>query len=171
MLAIALSALALLAAGPATAGGARASAAACSSSSEVAWLASGVGNGAAGSVYYKVSVTNLGASACTARGYPTVRAVGLGGASIGAAAKQERTRVAEKLKSVTLSPGDSAQFQLRVVEAGNFSADECRAKQAAGVKVTTPGAGGARTVPFPLEVCSLTSQPTLSVGPLTVSVS
>ncbi len=144
-------------------GRADASVAPCSASSLVVWLPNAVGNGAAGSVFYKLRITNLGAGACTLRGFPKVTAVNLKGSGVGKPASQE---TGQKAGTVKLAAGGSASFQLRVVEAGNFSPADCHATMAAGLRVAPPGAGGAKVVSFPFETCAKPTQPVLTVGPV-----
>lgn len=158
-------ALALLApmAAAGSGGGASASTAPCSASNLVVWLPSGTGNGAAGSIFYKLRITNLGAGACTLKGFPKVSAVNLKGNAIGKPASQE---TGQKAGTVKLAAGGSASFQLRVVEAGNFPPANCHATMAAGLRVAPPGAGGSKVVPFPFETCAKPTQAVLTAGPV-----
>jgi uncharacterized protein DUF4232 len=135
----------------------------CASSNLVVWLPNGNGNGAAGSVYYKLRITNLGGGSCTLSGFPKVTAINSKGAAVGKPASNEP---GSKSSVVTIKPGGSASFQLRVVEAGNFSAAACHATKAFGLRVTPPGAGGSKVVPFPFETCAKPTQSVLSVGPV-----
>jgi hypothetical protein len=146
----------------ATAGGATTSAATCKASNLVVWLPNGTGNGAAGSIYYKLRITNLGGT-CTLKGFPKVSAVNLKGQPFGKPASKETS---EKAGTVKLAAGGSASFQLRVVEAGNFSPADCHATMAAGLRVSPPGAGGSKAVPFPFETCAKPTQAVLTVGPV-----
>jgi hypothetical protein len=143
-------------------GGASASAAPCATSNLVVWLPNGLGNGAAGSVFYKLRITNGGA-ACTLKGFPQVRAIDLKGQPIGKPASKE---AGQKAGAVKLAAGGSASFQLRVVEAGNFSPSACHPTMAAGLRVSPPGGGGSKVVPLPFETCAKPTQPVLSVGPV-----
>lgn len=148
---------------PAASGAAGATASAtCASSNLVVWLPNGNGNGAAGSVFYKLRITNLGGGSCTLSGFPKVTAINSKGVAIGKPAANEP---GSKAAVVTLEPGGSASFQLRIVEAGNFSPGDCHATKAFGLRVTPPGAG-AKVVPFPFETCAKPTQPVLSVGPV-----
>lgn len=140
-----------------------ASAAPCATSNLVVWLPNGLGNGAAGSVFYKLRITNGGAAACTLKGFPQVRALNLKGQPIGKPASKE---AGQKAATVKLAAGGSASFQLRVVEAGNFSPADCHPTMAAGLRVSPPGGGGSKVVPFPFETCAKPTQPVLSVGPV-----
>lgn len=132
----------------------------CQTANLVIWLPNGMGNGAAGSVFYKLRLTNLGGKACTVGGFPAVSAVNLKGSPIGKPASHE----GKKGGAVKLAPGASASFQLRIVQAGNFSPSDCHPVMAAGLRVAPPGGGGAQVVPFPFETCAKPIQPVLSVG-------
>ncbi|MBS1878685.1 MAG: DUF4232 domain-containing protein, partial [Actinobacteria bacterium] len=144
-------------------GAATASAATCKTANLVIWLQNGNGNGTAGSVYYKLRLTNAGSAACTVTGFPQVTAVNLKGQTLGKAAKRETNL---KASPVTIAPGNSASFQVRVVEAGNFPASQCHPTLAAGWRVVPPGGGGAKVVPFPFETCAKPTQSALGVGPV-----
>jgi Protein of unknown function (DUF4232) len=144
-------------------GNATASAATCKASNLVVWLPNGNGNGAAGSVFYKLRITNLGSASCSLKGFPKVSALNLKGQTVGKPASNE---TGQKAASVKLAAGGSASFQLRVVEAGNFSPADCHATEAAGLRVSPPGAGGSKVVPFPFETCAKPTQPVLTVGPV-----
>ncbi len=151
-----------LAAPLASAGGATATAAAprCQTANLVIWLPNGRGSGAAGSVFYKVWLTNGSSKACTVSGFPAVSAVNLKGSPIGKPASHE----GKKGGAVKLAAGASASFQLRIVQAGNFSPSDCHPTMAAGLRVAPPGGGGAKVVPLPFETCAKPIQPVLSVG-------
>lgn len=167
LLAVAAAAAALALAAPlasaGTGGAAGASAAPCASSNLVVWLPNGNGSGAAGSVFYKLRITNGGSVACTLSGFPKVRAVNLKGQPIGKPAAKEAS---QKAGTVKLSPGGSASFQLRIVNPGNFSPADCHPTSAAGLRVAPPGAGGAKVVPLPFQTCAKPTEPVLSVGPV-----
>ncbi len=147
-------------------GPASASAATCAVPKLVVWLPNGKGSGAAGSVFYKLRITNGGSNACTLKGFSTVLAVNLNGQSIGKPASHE---AGQKAAAVKLAPGGSASFQLRIVNPGNFSPADCHQTDAAGLRVSPPSAGGAKIVPLPFQTCAKPTEPVLSVGPVTKS--
>jgi hypothetical protein len=138
-------------------------AAPCATSKLVVWLPNGQGSGAAGSVFYKLRLTNQGTAACTLKGFPQVRALNLKGQPIGKPASKE---AGQKAGTVSLAVGGSASFVLRVVEAGNFSPSACHPTMAAGLRVAPPGGGGSKVVPLPFETCAKPTQPVLTVGPI-----
>jgi hypothetical protein len=141
-----------------------ASAQPCSSSGLVIWAGEEAGGGTAGSVYYRVELTNLSGHACTVSGYPTVSAVSLKGQKIGAAATHEPGK---KAHTVKLAPGDSAVATLRIVDALNFPKSQCKPTLAAGLRIGVPGGSGAKVAPLAFETCALAKSKTLSVSVVT----
>jgi hypothetical protein len=140
---------------------------ACSASGLVVWAGEEPGGGAAGSVYYRIELTNLSTATCTVNGYPKVNAVDLKGGRIGAFATHEKGKAA---KPVTLAPGQSATAQLRIVDALNFPADKCKATTAAGLRVAIPGGSGNKIAPLAFETCVRATSKTLSVAPVQATV-
>ncbi len=138
---------------------AAASAPGCASTGLVVWLDT-QGNGAAGSVYYKLQFTNLSSHACTLRGYPGVSAVDLSGHQLGSAASRDNAR---KPRLVTLAHGATATAVLRIVEAGNFPSATCHQVTAAGLRVYPPNRATSKVIPFPFAACSRTGPVYLSV--------
>jgi hypothetical protein len=136
-------------------------AAACAGSNLVVWIPNGKGNGTAGSVYYNLSLTNSGRSACTLQGYPKITAITLAGKPLGRAARHESSRGA---RAIRLAPGASAKVRVRITEAGNYSPSECHPTAAGGLAVTAPGQTSARTVPLPFEGCAALGQSLLGTS-------
>jgi hypothetical protein len=141
---------------------------ACAASGLVVWAGVEPGGGAAGSVFYRIELTNLTTATCTVNGYPKVNAVDLKGHRIGAFAAHEKGKAAKK---VTLAPGQSASAQLRIVDALNFPADKCKATTAAGLRVAIPGGSGNKIAPLAFETCVRAVTKTLSVAPVQATVS
>src|SRR3954451_8211821 len=141
---------------------------ACSASGLVVWVGEEPGGGAAGSVYYRIELTNLSTATCTINGYPKVNAVDLKGHRIGAFATHEKGKAA---KPVTLAPGQSATAQLRIVDALNYPADKCKATTAAGLRIAIPGGSGNKIAPLAFETCVRATTKTLSVAPVQGGVS
>jgi hypothetical protein len=134
----------------------------CATSGLVIWLDT-EGNGALGSIYYKLELTNLSGHTCTLHGFPGVSAVSLGGGQLGRAASRESTG---KLKTVTLPNRATATALLRIVAAGNFPSSVCGQTMAAGLRVFPPGQTTSKVVPFPFEACSRSGPAYLSVRAL-----
>lgn len=139
---------------------------ACAAAGLVVWAGEEPGGGAAGSVYYRIELTNLSAATCTVKGYPTVNAVDLKGRRVGAFATDEKGK---KVKRVTLAPGQSATATLRIVDALNFPAAKCKATTAAGLRIGIPGGHGNKIAPLAFETCARSLTKTLSVAPVHAS--
>jgi hypothetical protein len=122
----------------------------CQTSGLVVWLNT-QGNGAAGSVYYQLELTNLSGHGCTLFGYPGVSAVDLGGQQVGSAASRN---AAHTPRLITLGNGKTATVVLRIADADNFPASMCRPVTAAGLRVYPPKQTAPRLVPFPFRACS-----------------
>lgn len=133
----------------------------CQTSGLVIWSNNGAGGGSAGSVFYKIRLTNLSGHPCTLKGFPQVAAVNLGGEPIGAPAQHE---AGQKPKAVRLANGATADAQLRIVDSANFSPSACRPVTAAGLRVTPPAQSESKLVPLPFTTCSRAAQRTLSVA-------
>jgi hypothetical protein len=108
------------------------------------------GNGAAGSVFYKIEFTNLSGHTCRLRGYPGVSAVNLGGHQLGSAATRDTSATPV---SVTLVEGATATAVLRIVSVGALPAT-CHAVTAAGLRVFPPNRATSKVIPFPFGACS-----------------
>lgn len=130
--------------------GAAASVPPCSTPGLVVWLNTN-GNGAAGSIFYKLEFTNQSGHTCTLRGYPGVSAIDLAGHQLGSPAARDRLH---NPRTVTLRNGRTASAVLRIVEAVNFSRSLCHQRAAAGLRVFPPNRVRAKRVPFPFAACS-----------------
>lgn len=87
-------------------------------------------DGAAGTTYYTISLTNTGTRTCTLYGYPGVSLIA--DTQIGAPA-QRLTDTPEKI--IALAPSDSAHFTLGVEQAGKYS---CQTLNATGFRIYPP---------------------------------
>jgi hypothetical protein len=140
---------------------------ACSASKLVVWAGEEPGGGAAGSVYYRLEFTNLSSGTCTLFGFPTVSALNLKGKQIGAPATHSPGK---KVKAVKLAQGQTATAQLQIVDALNYSADECKPTWAAGLRIGIPGGLGTKVAPLAFRTCALTSAQILAVGAISPTV-
>jgi hypothetical protein len=136
---------------------------ACPASGLVIWAGEEPGGGTAGSFYYRIQFTNLTSHTCTVTGYPKVNAVDLKGRRIGAPA----THAPGKKKVVRLAPGEAATATLQIVDALNYSPDQCKPTLAAGLRISVPGGSGSKLAPLAFETCALASAQTLAVAPVT----
>jgi len=125
------------------------------------------GNGAAGSVYETIDLTNVGSASCTLYGYPGVSLVDSSSAQIGAAATRNSSLHAPSV--VTLAPGAKANFVVQIAEAGNYPSSTCKPKQAADLKIFPPNQTQALALPTTSTGCSNSSVKLLFVGAIAVS--
>ena len=93
------------------------------------------GEGAAGSTFYAVRLTNSSDSPCRTGGFGGVSLVGAAGRQIGAPA--DRT-AKDTVTRITLRPGKAAEATLQVATAENFPAGRCRPARAKGFRVYPP---------------------------------
>ena len=166
MLLTPLVAVALLAAAVITTPAATAATKACSASKLVVWAGEEPGGGTAGSVFYRIEFTNLSSGTCTLFGFPIVAAVNLNGKQVGAPATHLGGK---KVKAVKLAQGHTATAQLRIVDALNFSPNECKPTWAAGLRIGIPGGLGTKVAPLAFQTCALTSAQIISVGAVTTN--
>jgi hypothetical protein len=120
-------------------------------------------DGAAGSVYYKLTLANLG-SACSLTGFPGVSAVSVTGRQLGApATRSGRAGKTIVLKGATADTFATASATLRITEAGNFPSARCGQTLAAGLRVYPPDQRTALAVPLPFQACSKSAAKALSI--------
>ena len=94
------------------------------------------GEGAAGSTYYELTLTNTSGHPCRTGGFGGVSMVGDGnGTQIGAPA--DRTEPG-KVRAITLRPDGRATATLRVTNAENYSPSKCDPAPAEGFRVYPP---------------------------------
>ena len=139
---------------------------ACKTAQLVTWLNT-QSNGAAGTIFYVLNFTNVGAK-CTVRGYPGVSAVGQAGRRLGTAANRNSIK---PVKTVTLNaPNPShgtvstAHATLGIVDTGVFSASLCAPTIASGLRVFAPNQSRAAFVPFPFSACARSGPKFLSIS-------
>ncbi|WP_367132799.1 DUF4232 domain-containing protein [Saccharothrix sp. HUAS TT1] len=107
-------------------------------------IAFGRVEGAAGTVYREVVLTNRGPGACVLRGFPGVSYVDYQGRRVGAAAE----RVGARGPLLTLAPGGRAVSDVGFARVDNFDPDACRKTAVRGIRVYPPDA----TVPLHLPM-------------------
>ena len=104
----------------------------------------GPAEGAAGSVYRTLLLTNTGGRACELTGFPGVSYVtGDGGQQVGPAAAMS----GERGGPVRLAAGASAGAELKLVNVANYDAAVCRPTPVRGLRVYPPGDTAALFVP------------------------
>ncbi|GAA1353491.1 DUF4232 domain-containing protein [Saccharothrix algeriensis] len=90
--------------------------------------------GAAGTVYREVLLTNRGIAPCALRGHPGVSYVDPGGEQVGAAA----VRSGDRGSLLTLPHGATAVSDVGFARVDNFDPDLCRKTPVWGIKVFPP---------------------------------
>lgn len=106
----------------------------CTGGNTYVWLALAP-NGAAGTIYYPIEFTNLGAHACWLYGYPGVSAVTSKGGRVGPPAG--RFGQPPKPHKVTLGHNQTAHALLGIIENGIIGG--CHAATGGGLSVYPPG--------------------------------
>jgi Domain of unknown function (DUF4232) len=122
----------------------------------------GEAQGAAGTFYQVVVLTNTSSSACSLYGYPGVSFVtGVGGKVIGAPATRN-TGIRDAL--VTLRPGGEASTLVGVEDVTALPAGKCHTGKADWLQIYPPGDTGALYVQYKAEVCTNASQKFMTDG-------
>lgn len=141
---------------------ASATASACTTGNLDVWLNT-TGNGAAGSTYYRLNLTNLSSAACTIYGYPGVSGVTQAGIQLGSSAGRDPEHVPTviTLTSASTARGfemetthNTASVILQITDAENYPAETCGQITAAGLRVYPPGQKESTVVPFPFVACA-----------------
>ena len=121
----------------------------------------GAPNGAAGTIYYALTLTNKGSATCTLYGYPGVSFVtGSSGSQVGAPA--ERTGGATPAV-VTVAPSASAHATLGISEAANYGTG-CQITPVTGLRVYPPGQTAALFIPHSGSGCANSADVLLHIG-------
>jgi hypothetical protein len=134
----------------------------CSASKTAVWFGLGLGDGAAGTIYYPLEFSNTGRRACTLYGYPGVSGYGASAQQIVSAA---RRLAGVPARTVTLQPGGSAHSLLGIVDWGALCPVPVTAS---GLTVYPPGERAAQQVPFQFQGCPQAG--VLIVGPVRAGV-
>lgn len=141
---------------------AAASAPACTTANLDVWLNT-MGNGAAGSSYYNLNMTNLSAHSCTLYGYPGVSAITQTGIQLGSSAGRDAehapahitltsARTAQGFENSTSR--NTATVILQITVAENFPSATCSYVTAAGLRVYPPNQKESTVVPYPFVACA-----------------
>lgn len=137
---------------------------ACTAADLGAWAAVDQGNGAAGSIYYPLQLTNLSGHTCVMRGFPGVSAIDRSGHQLGRPAGWA-TRVGAH--TVVLAPGATAHTILRYSDVTVTTAPGCRPVFTTfELRVYPPGQYSATHAAFGLEACSRAGPVYMSVEPV-----
>jgi hypothetical protein len=143
----------------------------CTTASLDVWLNTN-GNGAAGSSYYSLNLTNLSASTCSLYGYPGISAITQAGVQVGSAASRSS---AHAVSVITLTSARSAKgletstahntatVVLQITDAENYPQASCVPITAAGLRVYPPNQKESTVVPYPFVACAKTGPRVLHV--------
>ncbi len=123
------------------------------------WVDADRGEGAAGTIFYPLSFTNVSGKTCTLYGYPGVSAVNSSGKQLGPAAGWN-SGVAPK--TVTLAPGATAHTVLAYSDVVTSNCPPAKKATAFELKVYPPGGTVAGHAFWPVLACT-TSQSFMSV--------
>jgi hypothetical protein len=115
-------------------------------------LTLGQGQGAAGSFYTPVILTNKGSKPCTMLGYPGVSYISTSGAAVGLPASE----IKGKERTVTLQPGGAGSALLHQPNPLVFPPADCHKKKASGLRVYPPGQTLSLTAALSFPVCTTT---------------
>ena len=124
----------------------------CTASDLGVWLAVGQGNGAAGTIYYPLELTNLSHHTCYLFGYPGVSALDRNGHQLGSPAQWGSLRGAH---IVNVAPGATAHTLLAYHDAVVTTEPGCDpVNSAANLRIYPPGQRSATFAAFSFEACS-----------------
>jgi hypothetical protein len=135
---------------------------ACTTANLDVWLNT-TGNGAAGSSYYNLNLTNLSAHSCTLFGYPGVSAITQAGIQLGSSAGRSAQHASTRITLAsartargfeTSTTRNTATVIMQITVAENFPASVCSPITAAGLRVYPPGQKESTVVPFPFVGCA-----------------
>lgn len=125
--------------------------------------------GAAGSRYLTIRLTNVGAQTCRMVGYPGVSIVALNRTSqVGAAADRDTS---VRPVPVVLRSGASTTFVLKVTQAVNYPATTCHPEKGYGYRIYLPDSRTALLVADPdVTGCANSSVHLMTVRPVGASL-
>ncbi len=115
-----------------------------------AWLGL-PGNGAAGSTYYPLEISNISNQSCTLYGFPGVSALKAGGKQLGSAAAR---LTGYSVGLITLAPYQTAHVNLQIVDVGVYAPSKCHPATAVTLRVFAPGDYGSLKFPFSFQACA-----------------
>jgi hypothetical protein len=116
----------------------------------------GTSQGAAGTFYTDVVLTNTSAASCTLYGYPGVSFVTApSGSQVGAPANRNPVSPATL---VTLAPGGQANFLLALTDVGVYSPADCQPTSVSWLRIYPPDAYDSLYVQDATQTCALASK-------------
>jgi hypothetical protein len=137
---------------------------ACTAADLGAWLAITQGNGAAGSVYYPLQLTNLSRHACAMRGFPGVSAVNRAAHQVGSPAGRDH---AVPVRTVVLAPGATAHTVLRLSDVVLSTTPGCHPTYSAiELRIYPPNQRQSTLAAYNLAACAHAGPVFMHVGPI-----
>lgn len=124
-------------------------------------LSAGQQNGAAGTIYQHMALTNTGDKKCSISGFPTAFLYGNDGNVLGASAA---SRMQPAPAELTLAPNETANTVLGYPQAGNFNPGICSAAKSTTLKLFPPSATTPLEVPLEVAWCPGFSSTAMSAG-------
>jgi hypothetical protein len=122
----------------------------------------GTSQGAAGTFYTDVVLTNTSAASCTLYGYPGVSFVTApGGSEVGAAATRDPI---SPPTLVTLTPGGQANILIALTDVGVYSPSECQPTSVSWLRIYPPDDYDSLYVHYPAQTCALTAKVVMRVS-------
>jgi hypothetical protein len=126
----------------------------------------GRANGAAGTIYYPIVFTNVGAKACQLSGVPSVQPAtgalaGVAHVAVGPLSSVSNRSASGYGNPVRLSRGDKASAALGVTETGNYTPSQCVAASFQSLDVSLQGSGN-WWVPLKATTCTLLASTSVS---------
>ncbi|HEY7323566.1 MAG TPA: DUF4232 domain-containing protein [Streptosporangiaceae bacterium] len=122
----------------------------------------GTSQGAAGTIYTDVVLTNSSAASCTLYGYPGVSFVsGPGGSQIGAPANRNPI---SPTTLVTLAPGGKANLLIALTDVGVYSPSQCQPTSVSWLRVYPPDDFDSLYVQYATQTCALSTKVVMTVS-------
>jgi len=124
-------------------------------------LTAGQQNGAAGTIYQHVALTNTGKKSCTMAGYPTAFLYGSDGHALGNSAAAQPQPAPSV---ITLASGETAHTVLGYPQAGNFPPGICTTAKSTTLNLYPPSNTAALTTPLEIAWCPGFSETAMQAG-------
>jgi Protein of unknown function (DUF4232) len=121
----------------------------CTANQLAVWVNADSANGAAGTIFYHLDLTNTSGRTCYLFGWPGVSATNSFGHRLGAPARRSPN---VPLRIVNVRPGETAHAVLGYVDVQ--VSPGCHPTTATALKVIPPNTTGSRSAFFPLPVCT-----------------
>lgn len=150
----------------AASGTAAASLANCATSQLRVWMGE-PSEGAAGTFYTEMEISNIGTGTCQLYGFPGVSALNGNGTQLGSPAGWDHSVTP---RTVVLTPGATSHFLFSVTDVYNYSPSVCQPTAAAVLRVYPPNQRTAALLPFSSESCAKAGTVYMHVRPVTAGV-